>query len=89
MKASIRSKLDQITERFEEITALLADPGVQGNQNQFRSLSREYAQLEPVVECYGQYRELEDDISRFFLRDKSFFSSRCLLNRLMGFFISK
>ena len=63
MKASIRSKLDQIAERFEEITALLAEPEVQGDQNQFRSLSQEYAQLEPVVECYGQYRGLEGDIS--------------------------
>ena len=26
MKASIRSKLEQISERFQEITALLADP---------------------------------------------------------------
>ncbi|MEW7982871.1 MAG: peptide chain release factor 1 [gamma proteobacterium symbiont of Phacoides pectinatus] len=62
MKASIRSKLEQITERFEEITALLADPEVQGDQNQFRALGREYAQIEPVVGCYNRYRTLEEAI---------------------------
>ncbi len=56
MKPSIRSKLDQISERFQEITALLAEPEVQGDQSLFRSLSQEYAQLEPVVSCYERYR---------------------------------
>ncbi len=59
MKPSIRSKLDQVAERFEEITALLAEPEVQGDQQQFRRLSQEYAQLESVVGCYQRYCELE------------------------------
>ncbi len=63
MKPSIRSKLEQIADRFEEITALLADPDVQGDQSRFRELSREYAQLEPVVACYGRYREQEETIA--------------------------
>ncbi|VAX10807.1 Peptide chain release factor 1 [hydrothermal vent metagenome] len=63
MKSSIRSKLEQIAERFEEITALLAEPEVQGDQNQFRTLSQEYAQLEPLVACYNQYQELAGEIT--------------------------
>ena len=63
MKASIRSKLDQIAERFEEITALLAEPEIQNNQNKFRELSQEYALLEPVVECFNRYRDLEQEIA--------------------------
>ncbi len=63
MKPSIRSKLERITERFEEITALLADPEVQGNQDQYRSLSQEYAQLDPVVDCFGRYQSTEQAIS--------------------------
>jgi len=63
MKPSIRSKLEQITERFEEITALLSEPEVQGNQTQFRTLSQEYSQLEPLVTCYSQYQKLEEDIT--------------------------
>jgi len=62
MNSSIRSKLEQISERFEEITALLAEPEVQGNQNRFRSLSQEYSHLDPVVGCYNRYRELEQEI---------------------------
>jgi peptide chain release factor 1 len=62
MKASLRGKLEQITERFEEITALLADPETQQNQGLFRDLGREYAQLEPVVEAFLRYRKAESDI---------------------------
>ncbi|MCU7891457.1 MAG: peptide chain release factor 1 [Candidatus Thiodiazotropha sp. (ex Ustalcina ferruginea)] len=62
MKPSLRGKLDQIAERFEEITALLADPEIQSNQNQFRDLGREYAQLEPVVEAFRGYVNAEEDV---------------------------
>ncbi|MEW8045688.1 MAG: peptide chain release factor 1, partial [Candidatus Thiodiazotropha sp.] len=63
MKPSLRGKLDRIAERFEEITALLADPEIQGDQNQFRDLGREYAQLEPVVEAYKGYVDAEGDVA--------------------------
>ncbi len=62
MKASLRGKLDQIAERFEEITALLAEPEVQADQNRFRDLSREYAQLEPLTESYTEFLEIEEAI---------------------------
>ena len=62
MKESIRRKLDQIQDRFEEITGLLSDPQVQNDQNLYRSLSQEYAQLEPVVECYRRYGEAEEEL---------------------------
>lgn len=61
MKASIRQKLDHIAERFSEITALLAEPEVQGNNNRFRELSQEYAQLEPVVQSYQAYLDNEEE----------------------------
>jgi len=63
MKTSIRSKLDHIGERFSEITALLAEPEVQNDQNQFRNLSQEYAQLEPVVSCYSRFQQHENAIA--------------------------
>jgi peptide chain release factor 1 len=62
MKPSLRGKLEHIAERFEEITALLADPETQQNQNLFRDLGREYAQLEPVVEAFRRYTKAESDI---------------------------
>ncbi|MDD2761551.1 MAG: peptide chain release factor 1, partial [Methylomonas sp.] len=62
MKPSIKTKLESLSERFEEITALLSLPEVQSNQNQFRSLGQEYAQLEPIVACYKAYQDNEANL---------------------------
>ena len=56
MKASIQRKLQTLVERHEEVSALLADPGVISQQNRFRDLSREYSQLEPVVNTFKRYQ---------------------------------
>jgi peptide chain release factor 1 len=63
MNPSIRTKLDRLSERFEEITALMADPQVQGDVDQFRHLGQEYAQLEGVVQGYRAYRRLDKEIA--------------------------
>ena len=55
VKDSIRQKLDLLHQRFDEITALLAEKETQENQNRFRALSREYAQLNPVVSAFREY----------------------------------
>ena len=62
MKSSIRSKLEFISERYQEITALLAEPEVQGDSNRFRELSREYAQVEPLSLCYARYLDAEQEL---------------------------
>ncbi|RPI13522.1 MAG: peptide chain release factor 1 [Lysobacterales bacterium] len=59
MKDSIRRRLEQVVERFEEVGALLADPQVIGGSGQFRDLSVEYARLEPVATRYRDFRQLE------------------------------
>jgi len=61
VKPSIRQKLEQLDQRFEEITALLAAPETQNDQNRFRTLSREYAQLNPLVSAFRQYRTAQDE----------------------------
>ena len=63
MKPSIRSKLEHISERQQEITALLADPEIQADANRFRELSREYAQLDPVSSCYRRYVDAETELA--------------------------
>ena len=62
MKASLLNKLDVLQDRFEELTALLGDAEVIGNQSQFRAYSREYAEVEPVVSAYRQLRKVQDDL---------------------------
>ena len=59
MIPSLRSRLERLAERFEEVTGLLADREVQADQGRFRDLGREYAQLEPLVRAYRELRALE------------------------------
>ena len=63
MNPSIRDKLERISDRFGEVTALLADPEIQGDQRRLRDLGREYAQLESVVDCYRRFQRIEQEIA--------------------------
>jgi peptide chain release factor 1 len=58
MKASILEKLDRLKERYEEVSAMLSEADTINNQNKFRDLSKEYAELEPVVQGYQNYLDL-------------------------------
>lgn len=57
MKKSLELKLEQMLERFQEVGRLLSEASIISDQNQFRPLSKEYAQLEPVATCYEHYLE--------------------------------
>ena len=61
MQQSLIDKLHQLAGRSEELGGLLSDPDVIGDQNRFRDLSREYAQLNPVVELFRAYQQAEND----------------------------
>jgi peptide chain release factor 1 len=58
MKDSIKSKLQGLVERHEEISALLGEASIIANQNKFRDLSREYSNLEPIVIAFKQYMQV-------------------------------
>lgn len=62
MKESIVQKLDNLLDRHEELGALLSDSEIISDQDKFRPLSKEYAEVEPVVQCYNGYRQTIDDI---------------------------
>ncbi|WP_100551020.1 peptide chain release factor 1 [Caedibacter taeniospiralis] len=62
MKESIRGKLQGLMERHEEISVLLGDADIIGDQNRFRDLSKEYAQLEPLVTTFRAYEQAYTDI---------------------------
>lgn len=62
MKDSILNKLDTLAERLEELNALLADADTVKDINRFRDLSKEYAQLNPIVQCYQDYRQTREDM---------------------------
>ena len=52
MKPSLRSKLDTISLRLEEMNALLSAEDVTRDLDRYRALSREHAEVEPVA-CGG------------------------------------
>ena len=62
MKASLRLRLDQLCDRHEELTALLADVEVISDNKRFRKLSREHNDLTEITEVWGKYRQAEEDI---------------------------
>ena len=64
-------KLEEVEDRFREVEGQLADPTVMANQEKFRALTREHAELSEVVEVYRQYRRLGEEIegNRELLRD--------------------
>lgn len=62
MKTSLELKLQHMLERFEEVGRLLSEASIIADQNQFKSLSKEYAQLEPVASCYQTYLDAKENL---------------------------
>ncbi len=48
---NLRNKLLALAERREEVERLLSDPAVINDNNEFRKLSREFSQLEPITDA--------------------------------------
>ncbi|MCD6056330.1 MAG: peptide chain release factor 1 [Gammaproteobacteria bacterium] len=59
MKASLYEKLSRLAEQHEETSHLLSDPAIIQDQTRFRDLSKEYAELEPVVQTFQQYQRAQ------------------------------
>jgi peptide chain release factor 1 len=62
MKETLVRKLDRLNDRIAELDGLLADPDVIGDQNQFRQLARERADISPVVDTYREFLEVQGAI---------------------------
>ena len=62
MKDSIRFKLERLQDRFEELGHLLASPEMINKQDQFRALSKEYAELDPLVTTLSEFQHAENNL---------------------------
>ena len=62
MKPSLEHKLEHTLERFQEISRLLSEPDIISDQKKFTSLSKEYAQLEDIAQCYEQYQNTRKEL---------------------------
>ena len=63
MQASLLRKLETLIERRDELDGMLAVPEVIANQERFRTLAREHAEISPVVECFHRYRNVQHAIA--------------------------
>ncbi|ENO90341.1 peptide chain release factor 1 [Thauera linaloolentis] len=61
MKQSIRDKLEHLAARLQELDRTLAAEDAARDVNAFRDLSRERAEIEPVVALYARYVQSEMD----------------------------
>jgi peptide chain release factor 1 len=59
MQPALRSKIESLSERHEELGAMICDPEVVNDKRRFLELSREHAELSPLVEAWGRMREVE------------------------------
>ena len=64
-------KLEEVVDRFREVEGLMSDPKIMGDQDKYRSLSKEHSELSGLVEVYAEYRQVESEIagSRELLQD--------------------
>lgn len=62
MHTSILAKLEEISERYQELNALLSDPSVANDPEQLRQYGQEHAQLSPIVEQFNHYQTLKQEL---------------------------
>ncbi len=62
MKATIASKLANLSARLEELNALLSSEEATHDMDGFRRLTREHAEISPLVELYQAYMQIEQQI---------------------------
>src|SRR5436853_5759192 len=55
-------KLEAIKARFDDLGVSLTNPAVVNNNQKFSQLSKEYRNLEKIVNAYNAYKKLLDDI---------------------------
>src|SRR5438270_646210 len=57
----LRTKLDSLVRRLEDLNGLLAAEGATRDLEQFRKLSREHSELTGIVALYERFRQVERD----------------------------
>jgi peptide chain release factor 1 len=63
MKPSMLAKLEQLANRLEEVGSLLMQENVTADIEQYRRLTREHAELQPLVALYQEYVQASNDVS--------------------------
>ncbi|MEN6618916.1 MAG: peptide chain release factor 1 [Rikenellaceae bacterium] len=59
---SLVTKLSGLREKYEGISKQISDPGVMSDMKRYVSLSKEYRELEPIVNAGDKYRKMVEDL---------------------------
>src|SRR5450830_1338519 len=63
MKDFLRQQLERYVARLEELDFLLSREDIMGDMAQYRTLSREHAEVTQVAGRYQRYRQCESDLA--------------------------
>lgn len=63
MKPSMLAKLNQLAERLEELNSLLSQEDATADIDNYRKMTREHAELDPLVALYHDYMQIGQDIA--------------------------
>ncbi len=63
MKPSMITKLANLSERLDEVNRLLSSEDATANMDTYRKLTREHAEITPIVEQYRAFEQTESDIA--------------------------
>ncbi len=58
----IEAKLEQVQERFEEVTAAMSDPAVYDDPDRYTELTKEHSDLKDLVELYDEWKDVRGQI---------------------------
>ncbi|HEX8613324.1 MAG TPA: peptide chain release factor 1 [Telluria sp.] len=64
MKPSMLAKLDQLANRLVELDELLMSEGATSNMDAYRKMTREHAEIGPLVALFKEYQSAQDDIAQ-------------------------
>lgn len=63
MEESIQKKLETLSQKHREIGELLSQAEVINDQEKYRTLSKEYSQLEPIVVTFKRYEMVQGELA--------------------------
>ncbi|KOA18371.1 peptide chain release factor 1 [Clostridium homopropionicum DSM 5847] len=55
-------KLEFIENKYEELSIKISDPSVMANQNEWRRLCKEHAEIEIIVNKYREYKNIKENL---------------------------
>ena len=57
-------KLQTIETRYDKLMALVSDPGVQADPNQYRTHAKALAEIQPTVDRFREYKTVVAEIAQ-------------------------